>query len=300
MSAWPDRAIAELAEVQQAQVTRTQLLRLGVGRGAIHHSIKRGRIYPTFHGVYAVGHMALPPLAREMGAVLACGERAFLSHSSAAALWGIRPPSDGDVEVTVVGRCAGRSKGIHMHRVTNVHPTDVRRHQNIPVASPARCLLEIAPSLADRALERAFDEVVVRRLATLREVRDLLARHPRRPGSARLAALADAARSTTMTRSQAEERMLALVRRGGLPEPEVNAKLGRYEVDFLWRDERVVVEVDGYAFHGSRAAFERDRHRDAALQAAGYAVIRVTWRQLVHEPEAVLVRIATVLARRAA
>jgi very-short-patch-repair endonuclease len=89
--------------------------------------------------------------------------------------------------------------------------------------------------------------------------------------------------------------MLALIRAARLPEPQVNATVAGHEVDFLWPEQRLVVEVDGYAFHSSRAAFERDRSRDADLHAAGFRVIRVTWRQLVDEPEVFLVALARAL-----
>jgi very-short-patch-repair endonuclease len=106
----------------------------------------------------------------------------------------------------------------------------------------------------------------------------------------------DLARGPALTRSEAERRLLALVRAGGLPEPEVNVRLCGYEVDFLWREHRLVVEVDGFAFHGTRAAFERDRRKDGALADAGFAVRRVTWRQLVDEPARLLVALARTVA----
>jgi very-short-patch-repair endonuclease len=99
-----------------------------------------------------------------------------------------------------------------------------------------------------------------------------------------------------LTRSEAERRFLELVRAAQLPPPEVNVRVGRHEVDFLWREPGVVVEVDGFDFHSSRAAFERDRLRDTELGALGYRVMRVTWRQIVHCPHAMLVRIAQALA----
>jgi len=100
-----------------------------------------------------------------------------------------------------------------------------------------------------------------------------------------------------MTRSGAEERFLDLVRRGRLPQPETNVVVRGHEVDFLWRAERLVVEVDGFAFHASRRSFESDRRRDAELAAAGWRVVRVTWRQVVDEPHATLVCVAQALAR---
>ena len=99
-----------------------------------------------------------------------------------------------------------------------------------------------------------------------------------------------------MTRSEAERALLALIRRAGLPRPETNVRVLGHEVDALWRTRRLVVEVDGFGVHGTRAAFERDRRRDAALVAAGHRVIRVTWRQLAQEPELLVARLAAALA----
>jgi very-short-patch-repair endonuclease len=87
------------------------------------------------------------------------------------------------------------------------------------------------------------------------------------------------------------------LRAAALPPTAVNARIGRHEVDLVWAPQRLVVEVDGFAYHGSRAAFERDRLRDAELQAAGYRVVRVTWRQLVERPEALIARLAQALVR---
>ena len=113
----------------------------------------------------------------------------------------------------------------------------------------------------------------------------------------RLRVLLERGNHPTLTRSHAERRLLALLRRSGCPNPETNRRLTGYEVDLLWTAQRLVVEFDGFQFHAERAAFERDRRRDAELQARGYRVIRVTWRQLIDDPEAVVDRIQRTLAR---
>jgi very-short-patch-repair endonuclease len=117
-----------------------------------------------------------------------------------------------------------------------------------------------------------------------------------RRGRAKLQEVLARTTEPLLTRSEAEERFLALAREAGFPTPAVNVLVAGHRVDFLWRDNRLVVEVDGYRFHSSRAAFERDRRRDAELQAAEYRVVRVTWRQLVEEPVAVVARLALALA----
>ncbi len=200
--------------------------------------------------------------------------RALLSHGSAAALWGLCPPEPGPVTVTVVAGEAGRTRpGITVHRVGTLDRRDVRRRRSLLVTSPARTLLDRATVLSDRQLERELDEALVRRLTSRTAIGELLERCPRRPGTRRLHELIDPERYTTFTRAESEERMLALLRRGGLPMPESNVRMESIEVDFLWRDERVIVEVDGWASHGTHAAFERDRRRDARLENDGWRVI---------------------------
>jgi len=102
-------------------------------------------------------------------------------------------------------------------------------------------------------------------------------------------------RASSITRSELEERFLALVRRGGLPAPEVNARLHGDEVDFLWRDQGRVLEVDGYAFHSTRQAVTRDRRKDNDLELAGFRVTRFTSDQILHDPEDTLNRAARVI-----
>ncbi len=300
VAGWPEREIGAIAARQRALITRAQLTALGVTRAAIDHAIVRGRLHRRHHAVYSlVPFAALPPLANELSAVLACGDAALLSHHSAAATWGFRPSFNGLVHVTAIGSDAGRERpGIRAHRVTALGPRDIRRYQNIPITSPARALLEIAPDLTDRQLERAVDEALIKRLITHAAIAAVANAYPRYRGVARLKALADPGRPTTETRSDGEEALLALIRRANLPLPELNAKVGNYTADFLWRDQKVIVELDGYDYHRGRAAFERDHQRDAEHQRMDHLVIRITGRQLAHQHEAILVRIATALAER--
>lgn len=302
MPAWPDAQLASVAARQRALVTRRQLRALGVSSSAIGRALARGRLHPIHRGVYAlVERSALPVLAIEQAALLACGSRALISHGSAAALWGLCPPDPGPVAVTVtiVAGEAGRSRaGIAVQRVGALDRRDIRRRSSLPVTSPARTLLDQAAVLFDRALERQLDEALVRRLTSRSAIGEMLDRCPRRGGARRLRDLIDPERTTSFTRAESEERMLALLRRGGLPMPETNVRMQSIEVDFLWRKERVIVEVDGWASHGTHAAFERDRRRDAHLENDGWRVLRFTWRRLTGEPEAVLVEIATALALR--
>jgi very-short-patch-repair endonuclease len=302
VAGWPEREIGEVAARQRGLITRPQLTVLGLSRAAIDHAVARGRLHRRHHAVYSlVPFPALPPLAAELAAVLACGKCALLSHHSAAAMWGFRRSFNGLIHITAIGSDAGRDRpGIRAHRVSSLDPRDIRRHQGIPITSPARALLDIAPDLSDRELERALDEALIKRLTSHAAINAVLGAYPHRRGVARLRDIADPGRPTTDTRSGGEEALLALLRKTDIPAPELNARVGHYTADFVWREQKVIVELDGYDYHRGRAAFERDHERDAEHQRMGYLVIRVTGRQLAREPEAILVRIATALAARRA
>jgi very-short-patch-repair endonuclease len=281
-------------------VSRRQLLALGVEAGMIDRALARGRLHRLHQGVYSmVPFSVLPPLASEHAAILACGNSALLSHHSAAAVWGFRPFLDGDVDITVIGGERGRKrKGIRLHRTGQLDPRDARRYQQLPIVSPARALLDIAPEISPRSLEWALDQALVKRLTNKTHIKAVLNTYPHRPGTPELNALLDPDRPTTITRSPPEEQLLDRMRKAGLPPPEVNARVGNYTADFLWRDEKLIVELDGYDYHRGRAAFERDHQRDAEHHRLGHLVIRATGRQLARHLEALLVQIATTLADR--
>lgn len=304
-----ERRLAEAASRQHGVVTRAQLLAAGLTADAIDARVRSRRLLPLHRGVYLHGALVgplEPARSREMAAALACGRGALVSHASAASLWGLLPaPPAGQagqagrarpVHVTVPGGDRGRRPGIRPHRVARIPPCDAARLVGIPVTAPARTLVDLAGGVGSRALEQAMAEAERRGLAELDDVAAALERAGRVRGTSRLRRLIEAGTRPAYTRSAAEERFLGLVRGGRLSPPETNVHLAGVEVDFYWRAERVVVEVDGFAYHGSRGAYERDRRRDARLVAEGFRVVRVTWRQLVDEPNAVLVRLAQLLA----
>jgi very-short-patch-repair endonuclease len=293
----PDRAAAVQASRRHGVIGDGELRAVGMGQDAVDYRVKTGRLFPMHRGVYLLGHTAAPPLAWESAAVLACGAGAVVSHRSAGHLWKLlprpgrsrpRPHELGrrhDVDITIAGRDCGQRPGIRLHRVVALDPRDVRTIDGIPVTSPARTILDLAPLLAPRELEQAVAEGYARRLANRSTLVALLARYPRRRGSRRLRTIIDVDAKPARTRSAAEERLLEVIRTARLSPPETNARVGPYEVDFVWRDRRLIVEVDGYAFHSPRPKFERDRERDASLTTQGWRVIRVTWRQVRDSPE---------------
>ena len=296
----PDLRIGEIARLQRGLISRSQLTAAGILPGAIEWRLAKGRLYPVHRGVYSFGFSKLAQLGRETSALLAVGGDATLSHRSAAAVWGLFPDRHDEepVDVLTGARQVRRRPGIITHRTNRLEPQEVRICQGLPLTSPARTFRDIAATVSLRELERAVDEALVRRIVRLQQLRDAAAQDKGRRGGPILTALLEHRGNSTITRSQAEERMLELIRAGNLPEPECNARVNGYEVDFLWRAQRLIVEVDGYTYHATRSAFERDRAKGAAMAAAGYLVIRITWLQMVHEPYVVLVHIAQAWARR--
>jgi len=295
----PDPAIASLAAAQYGVVSRAQLIDLGVERGAIALRLERGRLHVIHRGVYGVGHRLLTRQGRWMAAVLAGGAGAVLSHRSAAAHWGVLPPSSREADVTV-SRSLRCRRGLRFHH-SRLPADEVTVRDGIPVTSTSRTLLDLAAVLNTEQLRRAAHEAEVRRLWDHVSLADLLARHPRRPGAAAVRAIV-AAPDQGITRNRLERRFLAVLDRHGLPRPATNVAMhaGHHfiEPDCVWRRERVIVELDGHATHGTRASFEDDRARDRALVAAGWRVIRITWRQLRDEPAAVAGDVRAALARR--
>jgi very-short-patch-repair endonuclease len=278
-------------------VTRRQLLRAGLSDDVVDVRIGRGLLTRVHRGVFQVGPI-VAPRASEMAACLACGNAAFVGHRSAAALSQLLPPDNLARKVEIVlRRGIRRHPAIHIRRACSLRDAEVAILDGIPVTTPARTILDLAASASPRELERALAEALARHMTTRGELQNMLAHARGRRGTAALRAWLEG-RGPALTRSEAEERFLALVRRAQLPEPRLNVRVAGFEVDFLWRSEMLVAEVDGFAFHADATAFENDRRRDLALTSTGLRVVRITWQQLVNESEIVLVRLAQALVRR--
>jgi very-short-patch-repair endonuclease/predicted transcriptional regulator of viral defense system len=292
-----ERAVLAAAGREHAVVSAAQLADAGLGRHAIAHRLATGWLRRMHRGVYLVGPLEAEH-SRAMAATLAVGGGALLSHYSAAVLWGLRQGRERPIDVTVVGRETRSRDGIRTHVVAELHSHDATARAGIPVTSPARTLLDLATTADQRDLARATEEAQVQRRVTTHSLNQQFKRYPRHRGTAALTKAIQT--DPALTRSEAERRLLELIRAAHLPAPEVNFRVEGWEVDFVWRQQRLIAEVDGYAFHSSRGSFERDRRRDRDLQAAGYRALRFTWRQIVREPAAVVAELtAALLTRRA-
>lgn len=195
-----------------------------------------------------------------MAAALSCGEGAALSHRSAAELWGLLRPREGFIHVLIPARSGRRQRdGIRLHSSRSRRRGMVTRRLNIPVTTPARTIEDMRRTAPASEVRRATRQAEFLKL----------------PLGAEL--------ETDGSRSDLETDFLALCERHGLPRPEVNVKVGRFTVDFLWRAERVVVETDFYEYHRGRVAFRDDRGRDLELRRLGYAARRYSEEQVNEE-----------------
>jgi hypothetical protein len=266
----PASAIAALAEAQYGVVTRDQLRDRGLTDGAVDRRVRSRRLHRLYRGVYAVGHRVLTVEGRWMAAALAAGPGAALSHASAAAAWDLRRPGGViDVSVPTRGGRTGR-QGMRLHRRGALTLADVTTLRGIPVTTPARTIVDLSHELKGRPLEHLID------LADQRGLVDF--DHLRAANSASLQAVLQRY-SPAPTRSELEERFLRLCDAHTIPRPKTNLIEG-FEVDFVWRDRRLIVEVDGSAFHRSPSAFENDRERDVILSTKRWRVLRFTWTQI--------------------
>jgi very-short-patch-repair endonuclease len=181
--------------------------------------------------------------------------------------------------------------------VRDLRPDEVTLVDGIRVTTPARTLLDLAETEPCRAVEQAYANALRMRLVTPAEMREMVERHPTHRGAPLWRRMLAESDEPAFTRSKAEEELLDITRSAKLPRPELNVRVLGHEVDFVWRDLRVVAEVDGYAFHASARSFAEDRQRDAELTAAGYRVLRFTWADLVERRLVTVVRLAQALVR---
>jgi very-short-patch-repair endonuclease len=259
----PDARVARLAEKQHGVVAVGQLGGLGLSEASLRGRVAAGRFHPLHRGVYGVGHRPFTFEGRCMAAALACGDGAVVSRRSAAAVWGLLDPHDGDIHLSIPGR-NGRAlrEGIALHRCPSLTVEQVTRQHGIPVTTAARTLADLRREGPAMAWRRAVRQAEVLGLRT-----GIPLRAP--------------------TRSELEDRFLRLCRRHKIPKPEVNERIEGFEVDFLWRQARLVVETDGFVFHRGPSHFESDRHRDLELRRLGYDVIRLSYSQVTEKPRQV-------------
>jgi very-short-patch-repair endonuclease len=279
------QAVGPIASRQQGLVTRAQLRGLGFSDNAISKAIERRWLHPVFHGVYCVGHRYLTPQGRLLAATLACGEGSVVSHGTAAWLLGLSSWRPEEVDVIAPVEAGRKIAGVRRRFVPLPEGREVWRSSGVPVTSPARTIVDCAGS-DPKGVAGMVEQAAVLSLLDVAAI-DRVLDGPRRRGTKQLRRVLEPwrrYRRGIKIRSRMEAKLLPLLTEASLPIPQTNVRLrvGRktYEVDFLWRAERVVVETDGGRFHDNPAAGSRDSDRNRALTAAGYLIPRLGWEDL--------------------
>jgi very-short-patch-repair endonuclease len=280
--------IARLARRQHRVVGRQQLLAAGLGAGIIRHRLEAGRLFQLHPGVYSVGTADPGPLGHLLSAVVACGNRAFLSHRSAAVLWRVLEAKPGLIDVTVPGKKTKLRGAIRRHATRSLPPAETTTRLRIPCTTVERVLIDLAAARSTE-LERAVEQAFVSKLIGRTRMQEALDRANGRTGTGQLRrVLAGLLPQLPFTRSELERRFLKLIASANLPMPIVNRHHEEHRVDFHWPASKLIVETDGRGIHDNPYAFEEDRRRDLDLELAGWHVIRLTWRQVAEQPERVL------------
>jgi predicted transcriptional regulator of viral defense system len=268
-----DWALVALAERQEGLLRHEQLLALGLDKSAIHRRLDGGRLHRRHRGVYTLGHRLLRPRGEWLAAAWAI-DGGVLSHLSAAAFhgWMDAPAVQ---HVTTTGKATSRP-GLQVHRVASLDERDVVRHPLVAATRHARTIIDLAAILPRPEFRAVVDRI--RRL-DVQALRAAWARAPRARGAKNLRRLLG--RLEAHTRSEFERRFLRFCRRHGVPLPDaVNSPVAGALVDCRYEAARVLVELDGRAFHARQDQMRADRRRDRRALRGRYVTVRLVWEDL--------------------
>lgn len=294
----PARSAAawQLARDQHGVVARRQLLAIGFSSKAIAYRLETGQLRRLRRGVYTVGLPRGGDEQRWMGAVLACGDEATLSHRSAAALWEIGKERWGVIDISVRSRSPRHATGVKVRRRPPFPDADLTRHRGIPVTTPARTILDMATEVGIGMLERTVNEADKRDLIDPEALREALDGYPGEPGVRVLRALLDRL-TFRLSDSDLEVLFRPIAAAAGLPVPLTKQWVNGFEVDFYWPDLGLVVETDGLRYHRTASAQNRDLLRDQTHVAAGLTRLRFSHYQVKFEAPRVREVLRTTAAR---
>lgn len=290
-----NRQIAKTTESGYPLVTRKRLLDSGLSNRSISNRLISGHLIRMHRGVYALGSVPRDRNAQIMAAILACGDGAVAAHHTAACLWGLVELPLRPIHVSRLMGTDRPPKGVRLHRPRHLAAWELTRKDGIPVTTVARTLADLAIHAPDRLLEDAVSGARQRNLFNPLEIEKVVRSAPRRRGGARLLELVQRwAPVEAPSLSHLQDRIFNLCASAGLPRPEMEVKIGDLIVDFLWPEQKLVMEADGRAHHEHR--FDEDRDRDLYLTSRGYRAIRVTYKMIRDNHQEVIRRIREALS----
>ena len=284
-----------LADRQHGVLHAGQLARRGLGTTAVWERTRTGRLTRLHDGVFAWGHSALRDEGRWLAALWACGPGCALSHWSCAACLHIGQERDADVHVSTTRSIASRP-GIVVHRVKRLDPVDVRRRGLLRHTAVPRTLVDVADVASFLELRAVTDTLRNFSPAALAAAQR---RAPGRPGRGQVTRLLEA--DQAHTKSELERRYLRFLRRHGLPRPSgLNVWVAGHKADCVYEQQKLVVELDGRAYHLRRAQIDADHRRDEDYQLSGHRILRLLWDDFhVANQAATTERVLRMLDRRA-
>jgi predicted transcriptional regulator of viral defense system len=297
-----ERAVAAVAEAQHGIVTLPQLRAVGFSESGVRYRVDAGKLRRLHRGVYAIPGLPLTAKSHGLAAVVACGHGAVLSHTSAAALWGIRASAATLVDVTVPSRAGRRREGIRVHRGGRLIVNEIDEVAGIPCTAVARTVVDCAAYLSESATEYLIHQAQIKRLLRRSEVEAVLQRNRSRAGTAVVRRILGLSLpGDEKVRSVNERRFLRICRDAELPPPEVDAWIPLPEghglrVDFAWPQQRLIVEVDSRTYHGTDRSLINDPGRDRRLMLAGWRVVRFSYRDLSERPALVATELRRLMA----
>ena len=297
---WPMNAEFLLAERQYGVITHAQLVGAGLSDSQIKRRVASARLAIMHPNVYRVVGSVRSARQRAKAATLWLGSDSLLSSLTSGAILHLDGLRTRDVYVTVPPACRlGRGQQAVKIQRSFVARSDYRVVDYLPCTSAARTLVDCAALLDDEALEAAFESARRMGLATLTTIQRAAEAAGRRAGSARLRRVVSAAESRPKE-SRLEVKLARLLRSSALPPSVPQFELLRYRLDRAWPDRKLAVEADGFQHHGRHLVWKRDRRRVAAIEAAGWRILHVTWDDVTQRPAETLDRIGQALSILAA
>lgn len=264
-----------LARARHNVITHAELRELGVSSSGIARRVRAGRLHRRYSEVFAVGRPDLTLDGVFLAAVLGCGPEAKLSHLSALRKYELRRGGTYRIDVTAP-RSIKPKPGIRLHRPLSLDALDTTEVDGIPITSVAQTLLDVAAPVYRLNVGKLLHEAAVQQLLDMRAIWNVLARNPRAPGARRLDRASR--EEVPFTRSELEDAALSMFRSFSVPEPECNLWIWDgeklVEVDFVWRELGLIVEVDGGRYHSTRWRRRQDDAKITALRAQGWTVLR--------------------------